>query len=260
MQLFTRAAAPSSRTRNPRLRGPPPQQVTMNRCGEAVYLYLTLTLWPTSVPPRPPICSSTPPTRSLPILGHFTYLYPFLSLLAGRFGMARLPPFRVVPRRRVWDISTRSGTSHLRGRPWRWHGDAWWEMCGGALSAPLSFPARHRLLQPPPTPPPLQGPRLLQKHTVLQLLRAFPPQRSPRPDAVARRWREDRKKCSRALRTRSCRPLKIPRPERRRSARRLSPLPRNWGLSWTRRQESTQGEVDRDRNRQERGRQGEEGV
>lgn len=51
MQLFTHAAEPPSRTRNPRLRGPPPQQVTMNRCPEAVYLYLTLTLWPTSVPP-----------------------------------------------------------------------------------------------------------------------------------------------------------------------------------------------------------------
>lgn len=164
----------------------------------AVRLCIYISLWhygPLLYPP--PIYSSTS-TPSPPILGHFTYLYPFLSLLAGRFGMARLRPFRVVPRRRIWDISTRSGTSHLRGRPWWWHGGAWWEMCGGALSAPLCFPARHLLLQPPP---PLQGPRPLQKHTVLQLLRAFSPQRFPRADAVARRWIEDGEKCSRALRT-----------------------------------------------------------
>lgn len=78
MQLFTHAAAPSSRTRNPRLRGPPPQQVTMNRCGEAVYLYLTLTLWPTSVPHPPgPICSSTPPH---PIPSHPRPLHLPLSI------------------------------------------------------------------------------------------------------------------------------------------------------------------------------------
>ncbi len=49
--------------------------------------------------------------------GHPTYLYPFLSLLAGWFGMVRLQPLRVVPRRGIRDVSTCCGASHLRAEP-----------------------------------------------------------------------------------------------------------------------------------------------
>lgn len=48
------------------------------------------------------------------LLGHFTYLYPFLCLLTGWFGMVRLQRPRLVPRRSVRGVSTCSGASHLR--------------------------------------------------------------------------------------------------------------------------------------------------
>lgn len=70
--------------------------------------------------------SSSPYSRPV------AYLYPFLSLLAGRFGVARR--LRFGPRRGFRDIMTLCGTSHHAGRP-----ESLW-CCGAVLicsGAPL---------------------------------------------------------------------------------------------------------------------------
>lgn len=113
----------------------------------AVWLCIYISVWQYG-PFLSPLCYSSRARASLS--GHFTHLYPFLSLLAGWFGMVRLQPFRVVPRRSIRDISTCCGTSHLRaGRLTRtresvgrwWYGDTWYVIrCVVVLPSPLCQP------------------------------------------------------------------------------------------------------------------------
>ena len=87
----------------------------MHRRCKAAYLYPRsqwVKVWPVSVPR---VLSQQAPgglNRS-----PLTYLYPFLRLPAGWFGMVGLQ-LLLLPRRSARDVSTCSGASHLRsGRP-----------------------------------------------------------------------------------------------------------------------------------------------